>query len=186
MFKLANKWWKYLTAKLTGTFNERADPKVQLEQAIAEAQDAAPAAEGAGGQRHRQPEAGRDAAQRQDGRAREAERQRPPGADHGGRRRRRPATPTKAAQYNSAAETIANQLIQVEKDVESLKTMVLESTQASDQAKAAVAAEQPHPAAEDRREVEAAQPARAGEDAGRDEHGDGAAQRDASATTCRR
>ena len=39
---------------------------------------------------------------------------------------------------HSAAETIANQLIQVEKDVESLKTMVLESTQASDQAKAAV------------------------------------------------
>ena len=44
----------------------------------------------------------------------------------------------KAAQYTSAAETIANQLIQVEKDVESLKTMVLESTQAADQAKAAV------------------------------------------------
>ena len=45
----------------------------------------------------------------------------------------------KAAQYGSAAETIANQLIQVEKDVESLKSMVIESTQASDQAKAAVA-----------------------------------------------
>jgi len=44
----------------------------------------------------------------------------------------------KAAQYTSAAETIANQLIQVEKDVESLKSMVIESTQASDQAKAAV------------------------------------------------
>jgi phage shock protein A len=44
----------------------------------------------------------------------------------------------KAAQYESAAETIANQLIQVEKDVESLKTMVFESTDASDQAKAAV------------------------------------------------
>ena len=39
MFKLAKKWWKYLTAKLTGSFNERADPKVQLEQAIAEAQN---------------------------------------------------------------------------------------------------------------------------------------------------
>ena len=35
----SSKWWKYLTAKLTGSFNERADPKVQLEQAIAEAQD---------------------------------------------------------------------------------------------------------------------------------------------------
>ena len=57
----------------------------------------------------------------------------------------------KATQYNGAAETIANQLIQVEKDVEGLKTMVLDSTQAADQAKAAVAAEQPAPAAEARR-----------------------------------
>jgi phage shock protein A len=38
MFKLLKKWWKYTTAKLTGKFNERADPKVQLEQALAEAQ----------------------------------------------------------------------------------------------------------------------------------------------------
>ena len=45
----------------------------------------------------------------------------------------------KATQYNSAAETIANQLIQVEKDVEGLKAMVINSTQAADQAKAAVA-----------------------------------------------
>jgi phage shock protein A len=44
----------------------------------------------------------------------------------------------KAAQYTSAAESIANQLIQVEKDVESLKGLVLDSTQAADQAKAAV------------------------------------------------
>ena len=36
MFNLVKKWWKYLTAKLTGSFNERADPKVQLEQAITE------------------------------------------------------------------------------------------------------------------------------------------------------
>ena len=44
----------------------------------------------------------------------------------------------KATQYNSAAESIASQLIQVEKDVESLKSMVLSSTEAADQAKAAV------------------------------------------------
>ena len=87
MFKLVKKWWKYLTAKLTGSFNERADPKVQLEQAITEAQTPAPPAQGAGGQRHRQPEAERAAAQRQDDRAGEAQRQRPPGADHGRRRR---------------------------------------------------------------------------------------------------
>ena len=45
----------------------------------------------------------------------------------------------KATQYTRAAETIANQLIQVEKDVEGLKQMVLDSTNAADQAKAAVA-----------------------------------------------
>ena len=45
----------------------------------------------------------------------------------------------KATQYTSAAETIATQLIQVEKDVEGLKQMVLDSTNAADQAKAAVA-----------------------------------------------
>src|ERR1700750_1208338 len=39
MFKLVKKWWKDLTAKLTGSFEERADPKVQLEQAIAEPQN---------------------------------------------------------------------------------------------------------------------------------------------------
>src|SRR3954454_1514671 len=39
MFKLLRRTWNYLTAALTGRFNESADPKVQLEQAIAEAQD---------------------------------------------------------------------------------------------------------------------------------------------------
>src|SRR2546430_8380747 len=39
MFKLLRRTWHYLTAALTGSFEERADPKVQLEQAIMEAQD---------------------------------------------------------------------------------------------------------------------------------------------------
>ena len=39
MLKLFRRWWRYLTAKLGSSFEERADPKVQLEQAIAEAQD---------------------------------------------------------------------------------------------------------------------------------------------------
>ena len=87
MFKLIKKWWKYLTAKLTGTFNERADPKVQLEQAIAEAQHQH--------RRLKEQAANVIANQKQAeirlndklARAREAQRQRPPGADHGGRRR---------------------------------------------------------------------------------------------------
>src|SRR5437870_2578490 len=39
MIKAFRRWWKYMTAKLSSSFNERADPKVQLEQAIMEAQE---------------------------------------------------------------------------------------------------------------------------------------------------
>ena len=137
MFKLANKWWKYLTAKLTGSFNERADPKVQLEQAIAEAQS----------QHKRLKEqatnviAGQKQAElRLNAKMGELEK-----LNANARQAlimasdaQKAGDAAKAAQYNTAAETIAGQLIQVEKDVESLKTMVLESTEASDQAKAAV------------------------------------------------
>ena len=39
MLKLVRRWWKYMTARLSGRFEEAADPKTQLEQAIAEAHD---------------------------------------------------------------------------------------------------------------------------------------------------
>src|SRR5262245_46805961 len=39
MFKLFRRMGKYMTALFTGKFNEHADPKIQLEQAIIEAQD---------------------------------------------------------------------------------------------------------------------------------------------------
>src|SRR5512134_3086179 len=39
MFKALRRWWKYLGAKVNSSFNEKADPKIQLEQAITEAQD---------------------------------------------------------------------------------------------------------------------------------------------------
>src|SRR5205823_12066207 len=44
----------------------------------------------------------------------------------------------KAAEYTSAAEAFANRLIASEKEVDGLKTLSLQTTQASDQAKAAV------------------------------------------------
>ena len=138
MFKLFKKWWKYLTAKLTGTFEERADPKVQLEQAITEAKDQ---------HRRLKEQAANVIANQKQGELRlnakmgeleklnanarqalimAADAQKAGDAD-------------KAQSYSAAAETIANQLIQVERDVDSLKSMVLEAAQASDQAKAAVA-----------------------------------------------
>ncbi len=138
MFKLARKWWKYLTAKLTGRFNESADPKVQLEQAIQESHE----------QHRRLKEqaisviAGQKQAEiRLNGKLAELEK-----LNANARQAllmaadaEKAGNADKAAQYTTAAETIAGQLIQVEKDVESLTTMVLESTEAADQAKAAVA-----------------------------------------------
>jgi phage shock protein A len=137
MFKLAKKWWKYLTAKLTGSFNERADPKVQLEQAISEAQsqhkrlkEQATSVIAGQKQAELRLNAKMGELEKLNANARQALIM---AADA-----EKAGDAQKASQYNAAAETIAGQLIQVEKDVESLKTMVLESTQASDQAKAAV------------------------------------------------
>jgi phage shock protein A len=137
MFKLAKKWWKYLTAKLTGSFNERADPKVQLEQAIAEAQ--------AQHKRLKEQATNVIAGQKQSELRLNAKMSELEKLNANARQAlimasdaQKAGDAQKAAQYNTAAETIAGQLIQIEKDVESLKTMVLESTEASDQAKAAV------------------------------------------------
>ena len=138
MGKLFTKWWKYINAKLNKNFNDRADPAIQLEQALMEAQD----------QHRRLTEQAVNviATQKQseirlnskmaeleklNGNARQALIMAADAAKAG--------DTAKATQYNGAAETIANQLIQVEKDVEGLKSMVMSSTQAADQAKAAVA-----------------------------------------------
>jgi len=138
MFKLAKKWWKYLTAKLTGSFNEKADPKVQLEQAIQEAQtqhkrlkDQATAV--IAGQKQAEIRLNGKIAELEklNANARQALIMAADAAKSG--------DADKAAKYNAAAETIAGQLVTVEKDVESLKAMVLDSTEAADQAKAAVA-----------------------------------------------
>jgi phage shock protein A len=137
MFETIKKWWKYMGAKLKGTFEEKADPKVQLEQAIDEARQQH--------QRLTQQATNVIASQKQaeirlnnkfaelerlNANARQALRMADDAATAG--------DAAKAASYGHTAETIASQLIQVENDVESLKSLVLESTQAADQAKSAV------------------------------------------------
>lgn len=137
MFKVLKKWWKYFGAKFNRSFEQNADPAVQLEQAMTEAQ--------AQHQRLKEQAANVIASQKQselrlnsklaeleklNANARQALMMASDAQKAG--------DATKAAQYNGAAETIANQLIQVEGDVDGLKTMVLEAAQASDQAKAAV------------------------------------------------
>jgi|SRR6478736_3576355 len=137
MFKLFGKWWNYLTAKLTGEFNERADPKVQLEQAIIEAQAqhrrlTDQAANVIANQKTSEMRlnAKLEELTKLNANARQALVMSADASKAG--------DSTKATQYNQAAETIANQLIQVERDVDSLKQLVLDAAQASDQAKAAV------------------------------------------------
>lgn len=137
MFTTIKKWWKYFGAKLNKNFDDKADPAIQLEQALAEAQ-----------QQHRRLKdqaanviAGQKQAEiRLNGKLTELEK-----LNKNARQAlimaadaEKAGNATKAQQYSSAAETIANQLIQVERDVESLKTMVIDATKAADQAKAAV------------------------------------------------
>ena len=137
MIKLFKKWWKYLGAKFNSDFDKNADPAVQLEQALREAQDQhrrlkEQAANVIAGQK--QAELRLNAKMTELEKLNATARQAlimASDAQKGG-------DAAKATQYTSAAEGIANQLIQVEKDVEGLKAMVVDSTQASDQAKAAV------------------------------------------------
>jgi phage shock protein A len=137
MIKLVKKWWKYLTAKLTGKFEESADPKVQFEQAIIEAQEQhrrlkEQAANVIANQKQAELRLNKkmEELEKLNANARQALIM-ASDAEKGG-------DAAKSQQYGTAAETIANQLIQVERDVEDLKSTVMQSTQAADQAKAAV------------------------------------------------
>ncbi len=138
MLKLARRWWKYVTAKLTGSFNERADPKVQLEQAILEAQEQhtrlkEQAANVIAIQKQTELQLNRklDELEKVTGQARQAVIM----ADDATKR----GDAAKAADYTRAAEAIATKLIGLESEVNDLKARSLQSAQASDQAKAAVA-----------------------------------------------
>src|SRR5438552_18494228 len=131
MFKVLRRWWKYMTAKLSGSFNERADPKVQLEQAIMEAQEQhrrlrEQAANVIANQKQAEMRLNRamEELQKVNGSARQALLMADE-ATKGGEAE-------KAKKYNQAAESFANRLIAVEKEVESLKTLSLQSAQAAE------------------------------------------------------
>ena len=129
---------RYITAALTGKFNEVADPKVQLEQAIMEAQDQhrrlkEQAANVIANQK--QTEMRLNRAMEELEKVNASARQAVLMADEATKR----GDTAKAAEYTRAAEAFANRLIAAEKEVEGLKTLSLQTAQASDQAKAAVA-----------------------------------------------
>ena len=138
MVKLFRKISHYITAALTGKFNELADPKVQLEQALTEAQDqhrrlTEQAANVIANQKQTEMRLNRamEEMEKLNGSTRQAVMM----ADEATKR----GDADKAAEYTRAAEAFANRLIGVEKEAESLKELSLQSAQASDQAKAAVA-----------------------------------------------
>ena len=137
MWKSIKKFWKYLGAKLNSAFNDAADPKIQLEQAITEAQEQhrrlkEQAANVIANQKQTQTRLDEALAQLEqlNRNAQQAVLM----ADEA----TKAGDAAKAAEYTSAAEAIANQLIAKEQDIEGLKTLALQSTQASEQAKAAV------------------------------------------------
>jgi phage shock protein A len=137
MFRTLRRFWKYLGAKLNSSFNEKADPKVQLEQAIMEAQDQhrrlkEQAANVIANQKQTEMrlERAMDELEKVSANARQAVLM----ADEAGKS----GNAAKVAEYTSAAESFANRLIAIESEVEGLKQLALQSSQASDQAKAAV------------------------------------------------
>jgi len=137
MWKSLKKLWKYMGAKVSSTFNEKADPKIQLEQAITEAQEQhrrlkEQAANVIANQKQTDMRLSKtlDELEKLNRNAQQAVIMADEAAKKGDE--------AKAGEYLTAAEAFANQLISKEAEVENLKTLSLQSTQASDQAKAAV------------------------------------------------
>jgi phage shock protein A len=137
MWKVMKRQWKYLTAKLSGNLEERADPKVQLEQAINEAQDqhrrlVEQAANVVA--RQKQTELQLNRAMEELEKTNASTRQ----ALILAQEAQAKGDTAKAAEYNQTAEAFANRLLADEKRIEDLKTMALQTAGASVQAKAAV------------------------------------------------
>ncbi len=138
MFKALQRWWRYLAAKVGVKLDESADPKVQLEQAIREAR-----------QQHKrlteqatnvianqkQLQLRLDRAIEDYEKANASARQ----ALLLGDQEARDGHSDKASSFNAAAEAFATKIIGLEAQVAQLKQQLLDATQASERAKAAVA-----------------------------------------------
>ncbi|MDH4276830.1 MAG: PspA/IM30 family protein [Acidimicrobiia bacterium] len=137
MIKLIRRWWNYMAAKLSGDFEARADPKIQLEQAIQEAQNQhrqlkEQAANVIAHQKQTEIKLNRvlEDYEKVGANARQAVMM----ADDAQKR----GDQEKMLQYTQTAESFANRMIALEREVEDLKSLHLQASQASDQAKQAV------------------------------------------------
>jgi phage shock protein A len=137
MWDALRRWWRYWAAKLGVRLDERADPKVQLEQAIKEAR-----------QQHRrlveqatnvianqkQTQLRLDRAIEDYGKANASARQALLLADQ----EARTGNADKATTFTQAAEGFASQIVSLEGQVDQLRGQLLDATRSSEQAKAAV------------------------------------------------
>ena len=137
MANLITRWGRYWSARLNSRFNEKADPKIQLEQAIGDAQQqhrrlTEQAANVIANQKQTEMRLNRamEELEKQNSSARQAVLM----ADEAAKR----GDQDKATEYTRAAEAFANRLVATEKEVESLKQLHLQSAQAADAAKQAV------------------------------------------------
>ena len=131
------KAWKYLMAAFSSKIDEYADPKVQIQQAIEEAQRqhqalSQQAAAVIGNQRQLEVKLNRQLGEIE--KLQTSARQALVLADEA----RSQGDQAKAQQYEQAAESFATQLVTAEQSVEDLKTLHDQSLQAAGQAKQAV------------------------------------------------
>ncbi len=137
MLQYLKKRWKYLVAKLGGNFEENADPKVQLEQAISEAKDQhkrlkQQAANVIANQKQTELRLNRqiEELERVNANARQAVKMADSAHQSG--------DVEKAERYTHAAEQFANRLLTLEQEIESLKSLHFQAAEAAEQAKNAV------------------------------------------------
>lgn len=131
------KFWKYLMASFSSKVDEHADPKVQIQQAIEEAQRqhqslSQQAASVIGNQRQLEMKLNRQFEEVE--RLQSSAQQAVSMADQA----RTSGDETKAKRYEETAQQLAGQLVSAEQEVENLKTMHDQSLQAAEQAKQAV------------------------------------------------
>lgn len=134
MFRSIKRFWKYGAAKLNSLFDERADPKVLLEQAITAAQDQHrrlrdQAANVIANQKQTEMRLTRAIAllDKTNAQVRQALQMADDTVDVEAKN-----------EYINIAEVLAQELITRESEVEELKKLALNTAEASDQAKAAV------------------------------------------------
>ena len=138
MWKLIKRRWNYLTARMSGRFEETADPKVQLEQAIGEAREQHrrlkdQAANVIANQKQTEMRLSRAISEleRVNLNARRALMMAEEAAETG--------DAAKTRSYTSAAEQLAGRLITLEQEIESLKELHFQAAEAAEEAKAVVA-----------------------------------------------